>query len=409
MTREACKAELARTVAVLGNLRYVDLPEGLFQGQTSCNALKQELQASCPDIRRMKYTNGSERSFVNLSHHHIWQNMEILELAGIHVDPQDLLYVLASFSFLQELKLIDLPWLDDSIFTGTGLPAFFPAVHRLTLSSTPNVHAEGLAAYLTQPCNHEVLRQLNLSTTGIQPENLHQFLAKATCLEQLSISEDIGHSIRSAQDLPMLSSSSLKTLHYEITSHSSPRHNLHSPATSYSNYLASSLLSNSLPRLVELFVLDPSFPELLLFPLQSRLSQLPSSSSNFSPPSSPISAPPPGLSQPLSVYTKGQEDLEWSLISITSPSPKITSRKSNSRPISVMGAGTLSPVWGGEARKSVMVGNGLGGFLAVPEEETPKRPMSLASSIPEAGREWAIMTGNVFPDRSKKERKDLWR
>jgi hypothetical protein len=33
----------------------------------------------------------------------------------------------------------------------------------------------------------------------------------------------------------------------------------------------------------------------------------------------------------------------------------------------------LSPVWGGEVRRSVAVGNGFGGFLAVPvDEERPR-------------------------------------
>lgn len=55
MTREANKAEIARTVSVLPNLRYVDLPTGIFHDDQSCHALKQELMARCPDLRRMSY------------------------------------------------------------------------------------------------------------------------------------------------------------------------------------------------------------------------------------------------------------------------------------------------------------------------------------------------------------------
>ena len=52
-----------------------------------------------------------------------------------------------------------------------------------------------------------------------------------------------------------------------------------------------------------------------------------------------------------------------------------------SRPLSAYSAARgLGPQWaqggfGGEARKSVIVGNGFGGFLAIPQEEAP-RPMS---------------------------------
>ncbi|KAK2798418.1 hypothetical protein FQN49_008973, partial [Arthroderma sp. PD_2] len=53
MTREASKSELARTISVLPNLRYVDLPAGFFSDDASSQTLKHELLARCPDIRRM--------------------------------------------------------------------------------------------------------------------------------------------------------------------------------------------------------------------------------------------------------------------------------------------------------------------------------------------------------------------
>ena len=60
MTRETVKGDLARTVAALSNLRYVDLPDGFFTGDPSCLPLRQELQARCPDIRKMSYHSGLE-------------------------------------------------------------------------------------------------------------------------------------------------------------------------------------------------------------------------------------------------------------------------------------------------------------------------------------------------------------
>ncbi|RQM08592.1 hypothetical protein DH86_00000317, partial [Scytalidium sp. 3C] len=41
MTRETCKPDLARVAAVASNLRYLDLPEGFYSDDPSCNTLKQ--------------------------------------------------------------------------------------------------------------------------------------------------------------------------------------------------------------------------------------------------------------------------------------------------------------------------------------------------------------------------------
>ncbi len=195
MTREGCKAELARTVAVLPNLRYVDVPEGFYSDDSSSTALKQELQVSCPEIRRMKYNAGSERSLMQIPRQRIWQNLEILELCGLQFENEELLYVLGSFSSLQDLKLVDLPWLDDSIFrpSSQSLP-LFPPIKRLTFQNTPQIHAGGLAAYLSQTQNREALTQLSLSSTGVQPQQLHHVLSRAPYLESLSILESVERS-----------------------------------------------------------------------------------------------------------------------------------------------------------------------------------------------------------------------
>ena len=407
MTREACKAELARTVAVLINLRYVDLPEGFFHDDPTSSVLKRELEASCPEIRRMKYAVGSEKSFLSLSQNQIWQNMEILELSGTNVDMQDLIVVLNSFKSLQELKLVDLTWLNDSVFEAPEGDPRFPPIHRLAFSGTPNITAQGLAEYLSFPQNAKVLTELYLATTGVQPDQLHLVLAKSPYLEQLTISEHIDHTFPSDRSIPPLSSLSLISLHYEVTSHSSPRLNLRSPTASYSTYLASSLLSNSLPALTELYVRDPSFPELLLLPLEKRVPHE-NTSSSFPNSATPSFAPPRGLNQPLLVYTKGLDELEWNFTSMSPPSPSISSPRSAARPISLMGTDILGPTWGKEARKSAMVGNGLGGFLTVPIEEVPGRPVSISTGS-NAGGEWAAVTGQVSVDRTRKERKDLWR
>jgi hypothetical protein len=386
MTREGSKPELARTVAVLPNLRYVDVPEGFYSDDASSLALKQELQVSCPEIRRMKYNTGSERSLMQIPHQRIWQNLEILELCGLQLDTEDLLYVLGSFSALQDLKLVDLPWLDDSMFrpSSQNLP-LFPPIKRLTLQNTPQVHAGGLATYLSQAQNREALTQLSLSSTGVQPQQLHHVLSRAPYLESLSILEAVERSFPGDPPSRPLASQSLIHLHYEITSALSPRFGGQPPTASHYQYLMSSLLHQPplLPNLTNLYVRDPTFAETLL----------------LSPPSRPFSPSKPTFkfSQPLSVFSKGPNELEWNFTSVVPP-PAAGHRRNGSlsatRPISVMGAESLSPAWGGGARKSVVVGNGLGGFLAVPSDDDV-RPGSRGSIT--SNGDWG------------RERKDLWR
>jgi hypothetical protein len=385
MTREGSKAELARTVAVLPNLRYVDVPEGFYSDDTSSVALKQELQVSCPEIRRMKYNLGSERSLMQIPRQRIWQNLEILELCGLQLETENLLQVLGSFASLQDLKLVDLPWLDDNIFRPSSqtLPSF-PPIKHLTLQKTPNVHAGGLATYLSETQNREALTQLSLSSTGVQPQQLHHVLSRAPYLESLSILETVERAIPAETPIGPLASQSLKHLHYEITSAFSPRFGGQPPTVSYYTYLMSSLLAQPplLPNLTDLYVRDPTFAETLL----------------LAPPSRPFAHAKPSLAfrQPLSVYSKGANELEWNFASVAPPTGAGHGKKGSisARPVSVMGAESLSSAWAGGARMSVVVGNGSGGFLAVPNDEVV-RPGSRGSisSNGDGGR----------------ERRDLWR
>ena len=71
MLRESNAPLLARTIAVLPNLKYVDLPEGLFMDDPAHHTLKLEVQAMCPGLRKMTYLAGSERSLETLSLIHI--------------------------------------------------------------------------------------------------------------------------------------------------------------------------------------------------------------------------------------------------------------------------------------------------------------------------------------------------
>ena len=228
------------------------------------------------------------------------------------------------------------------------------------------------------------MTQLSLSSTGVQPQQLHHVLSRAPYLESLSILEAVERSFPADPPSRPLASQSLKSLHYEITSASSPRFGGQSPTPSYYAHLMSSLLHQPplLPNLMNLYVRDPNFAETLL----------------LTPPSRPFSSARPTLkfTQPLSVFSKGPNELEWNFTSVVPPAAGHgrSGSLSATRPVSLMGAESLSPAWGGGARKSVVVGDGAGGFLAVPSDEGV-RPGSRGS-----------ITSNTDMGR---ERRDLWR
>ncbi|KAL8783300.1 MAG: hypothetical protein Q9213_004734 [Squamulea squamosa] len=357
MTRETCIADLARTVSVLPNLKYVDLPDGIYSDDRSCVTLKQELEARCPDIRKMKYLRGAERSFALLSQSRPWQNLEILELSRLEIDPNTLVMVLASFPALHEIRLEELPMIDDTIFRRSYSTSSFPPIAKFSLQNTPGLTASGFEAYLSRPEVREVLTHLTLLDTGLIPSELHRILATAPYLRSLRINRTIDRAL-SPSSIPPLASRSLETFHFEIESHSTSPHDLQPPSESYYQYLASSILAGNFPSLQSLYALSTSLPALLL-----------------PPPAAPFAnsskAPPFGLRQPLMLYTKSIPEHDWYLTVITPPTS--TNRRGSAtatRPISFYNGSTqLGPQWGDKARDSVIVGNGFGGFLAVPNED----------------------------------------
>lgn len=381
MTRETAKADLARTVSVLPNLRYVDLPDGAFTGDPNCMPLIHELQARCPDIRKMSYRPGSEGSFEQLARRN-WQALEIVEISGIQVEPSTLRIVLGSLPALRDLSMIDLPWVDDTIFYQSPMLPDFPALHTLALENTPRISAEGMCVYFDKPLNRTNLRDLSLNNTGIDPIDLPRFLFDASALHSLAIIETVSKSLAlSLNDLPPLESISLKVLHFEITD-SEDAHGLQKPAASYYAYLAQSLHANGLPALSQLYVRDPEFAEIMLLPAPPT----PFMDGGGNQRQSVVGAmnPPRGLHQPLEVFSKGLDELEWAFTAYQPPVQSTRHRSSsNGRPpSSYSSARGLGPQWaqggfGGDARKSVIVGNGYGGFLAVPQEEV-SRPRSSA-------------------------------
>ncbi|KAL2865069.1 F-box domain protein [Aspergillus lucknowensis] len=358
MTREASKAEIARTISVLSNLRYVDLPSGIYSDDPSCLTLKQELMARCPDLRRMTYRAGAEGSFSQLPDSNPWSNLEILELSNLQIEPSTFRISLASFPRLHDLAIDNTPLLDDSIFSSTqGLPPF-PAIQRLTLRNTPNITTTGITEFLKHPLPGKNLLYLTLSSTGVPPATLHTLLSAAPSLLGLLVIQEVTRSFP-PEKIPPLSSQSLQLLHYEITSPPGT-YGVPPKAASYYTYLISTLMSNSLPALRDLYVRDADFPEALLLAPPPRLYGGGESGPQY------VGG---GLARPLNVFSKGLDELEWNFTPYEPLGSTTRGRRdSATRPVSFHDA-SLSRSWGGDARKSVLVGNGFGGFLAVPVEE----------------------------------------
>jgi hypothetical protein len=253
MIRETCKADLARTVAVLPYLRYVDLPERLFVDEQNCGALRQEVQVRCPDLRKMTYPGGAERSLELLSSGQVWRNLEVLELLRLNMDPTILRQVLGYLPQLHALKVTDMKTFNDELFQpNTYLPPF-PPLKELIFDNIPNVTAEGLATYLFRTDTQDALKTLSLTSTGIHPSTLQQILGSAPHLTKLSIIESPSASFPATQNVKLLQSQSLEIFHYEITTVQSPN-SYSNTSASYYSYLTSSLMSGCLPSLKQLYV-----------------------------------------------------------------------------------------------------------------------------------------------------------
>ena len=367
MTRETCKAELARTVSILPQLRYVDLPEGFFNDDSSSRILKQELQSRCPNIRWMKYSAGSESSFLALGSAKHWRNLEELELHKLMIDMPNLTDVLSSLPALKKVAITDLLHFDDSIFSPESQLTSFPPLTSLLFQDLPSVSVAGLTAYLSRPEASQTITSLTLSNTNVQISSLHAILALCPMLHTMHVIQDVKKPFP-ITTVPSLASQSLQTLKFELSSANSSQCHAGSSSDSYYSYLASSLLQGSLPALIHLYALSTALPSMLVpKPVNGTRARQ-------------IYDEPPQIftfNHTLYLYTKSVAELEWDLTVVNRPakSSHTGSRATTTRPMSLYNPPPLSPQWRDKGRESVMVGNGFGGFLMVPGQEGgPRSP-----------------------------------
>jgi hypothetical protein len=436
--RESLNSDVTRAVGACPNLRYVDLSTGFFAGEARFDTLRHEIWINCPEIRTIKYTEGSERYFKALGDEDRWRSLEIITLQHVRVDTASFRFILALLPNLHTLVLDSLPDLSDDIFSLTSGVSEFPALKSLELHSLPHLTSAGLMRYLTSSQVRDTLLNLTLDGTGIQLSKLHILLAASIKLQSLIVIETVSTALP-LDPIPPLQSPTLQTLHFEIQSH--PENIINpQPSDSYHYYLLNTIIGGNLPNLRTLYVRDPSFPSALtdksahyISPSSKQLDSVSGWDDSPTLPHTPrhifdtmrstssttdLLAPPrmngelthsnvPILAnqprprrrtfnesmlqtslgtqpsrqlQPLEVYTKGQHEEDWLFAPVQSlprrtPSQHSTGSANAHRPLS-----TFNVEWASNARRSVFVADGEGGFLAVPDAPLPERPRTSAGS-----------------------------
>lgn len=465
MLRESSQPDLARTIAVLPNLRYVDLPEGLYHDDSSYITLRMEVEARCQNLRKMTYMHGSERSLERVANGQIFRNLEVLELRNIATDPTIILHALSVLGGLRALKIVDSNVATDDMLAHTNemLPAF-PALEELILEKVPGVTAQGLQMYLNRQDTSQALKTLSLTETGVMPWTVQDVLASAPRLKRLTISYIALKSLPLAAgtpQVPPLASTSLEVLHYEVmeTPSSSPYSNI---LPSYYNYLSGSLLMGGLPNLRALYVRDANFPDTLSglpppapkfasdayrrptssgsnatsnisslqgFPtgLQNGFSNNPFQDPRISKPfanaghnprfssNNPFAAfagpsGPSGLPQTLEVFTKGDDELNWGMVKVEPGRTTDRSADMTDRPNSSYGLDSSANGWNSRAgaRKSVFMGNGAGGFLAVPDLPGGGSGRRGSAPVADESDDWP-RPRSAHTMQKRATRMDLWR
>ncbi|KAG0637185.1 hypothetical protein HOY80DRAFT_294509 [Tuber brumale] len=345
MARETYKQDLARLVSLLPNLRYVDLPDGVYQDDSSCASLKAILYTRCPDLRKMSWVGGSEKNFVDLWIEPPWLGLEVVELAGMKVENRDLVRVLSSVPHLIHLKIKSMPWTTNAIFDSTTTNVgLFPTLQTLTIEDTSSITIDGLKTYLTRPIASETLETLVSINTSIPAHVLHQILPLATRLTSLSFRAQVSRTIP-RQDLPLLTSASLTHLAYEITDDETSTKSLAKPSPSYYAYLSESLWNGGMPKLRSLYVREPTF--------HARLRSDKAAAGAFA---------ATGWTRDVHLYTKEMEHSEWTEYSVGDVGGNLlilSTSKGEASPHANFFAGFSD---GSE------VGDGRASFLAIPSE-----------------------------------------
>ncbi|KZL87861.1 f-box domain-containing protein, partial [Colletotrichum incanum] len=255
MLREAAGADLFRILHMLPNLRYVDLPSGLFADQHRYGTLQLAVEARCRDLRKMAYHGGAERSLARLAtSHNTWQNLEVLELIRIEVATYVLRAALGTLENLRALKVAGIRSFSDAIFGHIDGSPPFPCLEELVLRSTPAVTGRGLLEYLSRTDTRNTITLLALLGTGILTESLAEILSAAHNLQKLAFEATVSKPLSDRANTQRLASTSLRKLRFELSTTDSMASGSRVIASHY-RYLAESLKANDMPNLTSVYLL----------------------------------------------------------------------------------------------------------------------------------------------------------
>ncbi|EPS39966.1 hypothetical protein H072_6421 [Dactylellina haptotyla CBS 200.50] len=267
MTRESCKNALTSLVNVpLTNLRWMDLPDGFYKDDVSCQALKAIMYQKCPDLRRMRWTDGSENGFLGLTIDRPWVNLEFIELWKLNVEEEQIAAVLASLPKVTSVGIQELPWVTGRFLSppAKGRRPLLPPLNSLSISKCENITYQSIIDYISIPAVQQHLEHLTLKEIDFPPHLIYKLLQSLPKLKTLRIIAPVTR-IFPAYDQPPhppLESVSLRELSYEIRPAQQSK-TLASPATSYYEYLCESLRLGGLPNLKTLHVRDETFGKML--------------------------------------------------------------------------------------------------------------------------------------------------
>lgn len=264
MTRESCKTALSALVSIpLSNLRWMDLPDGFYKDESSCSTLKAIMHQKCPDLRRMRWNEGSEDSFLLIPSQRPWPQLEFVEFWNLNIDEEQIGKVIASLPKVNAVGLQQLQWVTDR-FLGLGPTSrgILPPVQTLSISKCDNITFNSIISYLEQPAVQAKLKNLQLKEVDFPPHFLYKVLELLPHLESLRIIAPVTKIFPRYENHPLLYSASLRELSYEIRPAQQSK-TLASPATSYYEYLCESLRDGGLPNLKVLHVRDENFGKML--------------------------------------------------------------------------------------------------------------------------------------------------
>ncbi|EWC47388.1 hypothetical protein DRE_00356 [Drechslerella stenobrocha 248] len=267
MTRESCKNVLTQLVNIpLSNLRWMDLPDGFYKDDPSCQALKAIMYQKCADLRRMRWTEGSEAGFLNLTHDKPWVNLEFVELWKLNVEEDQIAATLASLPKVHSIGIQELPWVTGRILTpgpGNRRPPL-PPLNTLSISKCDKITYQSIMDYLSIPAVQQKLEHLTLKEIDFPPHLIYQILQRLPHIRSLRIIAPVTRMFPTYDQPPHppLESDTLRELSFEIRPAQQSK-TLASPATSYYEYLCGSLRLGGLPRLTTLHVRDETFGKML--------------------------------------------------------------------------------------------------------------------------------------------------